>query len=143
MGIFDSLPTLADMAAERAGKPLLKGESRLQKTAREDKDESKRERDWHKGVDKRDKGICRWCGRKTVKTIERIPERREHHHVSGRVVAAIRWLVKNGLTLCCTCHERVTGRVNERFVIVPKKTFVVDGIAYADADKPVKFQRIA
>lgn len=143
MTLFPGLGTLDQIADLRKGKPILKGESRLQKTAKDDKDESKLERAWHKGIDKRDKGICRWCGRKTIKTLDRVPERREHHHVSGRVVVAIRWLVKNGLTLCCTCHERVTGRVNERFVIVPKKTFVVDGIAYADADKPVKFKKVA
>jgi hypothetical protein len=141
--LFPQLETLDQVQARRAGKPIEKGESRLQKTAREQKDETKQERAWFKAIDKRDKGVCRWCARKTVATIKRVPERREHHHVSGRVVEAIRWDKRNGITLCCACHERVTGKVNERFVIESKHTFTVDAVQYLNADKRVKFTRVA
>jgi hypothetical protein len=141
--LFPGLLTAEEVAALRVGKPILKGESRLQKSDREQKDETKLERAWHKAIDKRDKGIRRWCQRKTDVVLDRVPERREHHHVSGRVVEAIRWDSRNGITLCCACHERVTGKVNERFLIESKHTFVVDEIAYINADKKVTFRRIA
>lgn len=136
------LPTLAEVEASRKGKPILKGESRLQRTVKEDRDEGKEEKRWKKDVWTRDHGRCRWCRRKVEKIIDRKPERAETHHVSGRVVLAIKWDRRNGLLLCLSCHERVTGKVNERFVIVPKKTFTVEGIAYANADKPVTFKRV-
>lgn len=91
---------------------------------------------------KRDGDVCRWCERKVVDCLDRLPERREHHHVSGRVVVAIRWDKRNGLQLCGDCHDRVTGKVNEKFLIHSRHTFAVDGIRYINADKTVHYKRI-
>jgi len=65
------------------------------------------------------------------------------HHVSGRVVREIRWDVRNGLLLCASCHERITGKVAEKHVVISRHTFEIDGIAYINADKAVQFKRIA
>jgi hypothetical protein len=46
------------------------------------------------------------------------------------------------LLLCAACHERVTGKVAERFLIHSRYTFTVDGIAYINADRSLHFKRI-
>lgn len=127
----------------RCAKPKGAEPSRLQVKAAKQTDEAKEERAFIRDVWKRDGGKCRWCGRKVEKRLDLVPERGEVHHVSGRVVKAIRWLRKNGLLLCASCHERITGKVAEKFLIHSKHTFTVDGVRYIDADKPVHYQRVA
>lgn len=143
MTLFPQLETLDQVQARRAGKPIPKGESRLQQAAKDDKDERKAEAAWKKEIWKRDGGQCRWCRRRVEQRIDLVPTRGECHHVSGRVVRDIRWDRRNGLLLCATCHERVTGKVAEKHVIESKHTFTVEGVAYINADKRVKFTRIA
>lgn len=139
---FESLPTLGEMHAIRRAQPKGAEPSRLQVKAAKAKDETKEENAWKKAVWRRDGGKCRWCGRVVTRCLELIPERGEVHHVSGRVVHAIRWDRRNGLLLCASDHERLTGKVAEKFLIHSKHTFTVDGIAYINADKPVFYKRI-
>lgn len=136
---FSHLPVLNG----QPGKAVPKGESRLQVKDRTDKQDARAEEKWKKAVRKRDGMHCRWCKRKVEICLDLVPERAECNHISGRVVLAIRWDVRNGLLLCCACHERITGKVNERFVIYSTKTFTVDGVSYINGDKPVKFKRVA
>ncbi len=140
MGIAD-LPTLAEMQALRRAPQ--KGPSRLQLKAAIVKDEKKEEARWKKDVWKRDGSECRWCHRKVVKALELVPNRGECHHIEGRENRTVRWDRRNALLLCASCHERVTGKVNERFVIASNKMFSVDGYDYINGDKPVKFKRVA
>lgn len=91
----------------------------------------------------RDKGCCRWCGRKVRKCLDLVPDRGEVHHLAGRVIAAIRFDRRNGLLLDAACHERVTGKVAEKHLIVASKTYTVDGVAYPNGDKKITFKRIA
>lgn len=141
MGFLDSLPSLADVSRTR--RATAKGESRLQIKVKDAKDERKAEAAWKRAVWKRDGGHCRWCRREVRKCLDLVPDRGEVHHVSGRVVREIRWDVRNGLLLCASDHERITGKVAEKHLIESKHTFVSDGIAYINADKPVKFTRVA
>ncbi len=145
MGWLDhlNLPTAAEVNAKPRALPKGFGPSRRELKAEKVKSEAADERRWKKALRKRDGDECRWCKRHVKDCIERLPERRECHHVSGRVVVAIRWDVRNGLTLCGSCHDRVTGKVAERFLIHSKHTFEIDGIAYINADKPVRYQRVA
>lgn len=136
------LPTLAEVNAIRRAKPKGAEPSRLQVKAAKVKSEVKDEARWKREVWKRDGGKCRWCGREVRKTIELVPDRGDCHHVSGRVVQAIRWDRRNGLLLCAADHERITGKVAERFLIHSKHTFTVDDIAYINADRPVRYQRV-
>ena len=136
------LVSMADVNAEKRAKPKGAEPSRLQVKEAKRKDESKDEARWRTEVWKRDGGKCRWCGREVVKALELRADRGEVHHVSGRVVKAIRWDRRNGLLLCAADHERLTGKVAEKFLIHSKHTFTVDEIAYVNADKPVKFQRV-
>lgn len=147
MGFLDFMGNDPDRTlASRTGryaKPKGAEPSRRQVKDQQAKDDSADEKRWRAAVKKRDGDECRWCHRRVVDCLERVGERREIHHVSGRVVKAIRWDRRNGLQLCGTCHDRVTGKVAEKFLIHSRHTFVVDGIGYIDADKPVRFQRVA
>lgn len=145
MGILDNLdlPDAADMP--RGGWPdMNKQSSKSRREVNDEKvvDDKREEKRWKKELRKRDGDECRWCGRKVVDCLDRLAERREHHHVSGKVVLAIRWDRRNGLTLCGSCHDRVTGKVAERFLIHSRHTFTVDDIAYINADKPLRFKRV-
>lgn len=142
MGFLDSLSTMAEVNAERRAKPKGAEPSRLQVKVANAKDERKEEAAWKTAVWKRDGGKCRWCRREVRRCLDLVPDRGEVHHVSGRVVREIRWDRRNGALLCAACHERVTGKVAEKHVIESTHTFAVDGIAYINADKPVKFTRI-
>lgn len=142
MGFLDSLPTKAELDQQRRAKPKGAEPSRLQKKVADAKDERKEEAAWKKAVWKRDGGQCRWCHRTVSHSLSLVPERGEVHHVSGRVVREIRWDRRNGLLLCAADHERITGKVAEKHVIESRHTFSVDGIAYINADKPVRFARI-
>jgi predicted chitinase len=142
-GWLDGLPTYEDINRTRRALPKGATPSRLQVKTEKARDERKDEERWKRDVWKRDGGNCRWCGRAVRRCLELAPDRGEVHHVSGRVVAAIRWERRNGLLLCAADHERITGKVAERFLIHSKHTFTVDGIAYINADKPVRYQRVA
>lgn len=131
------------MQAERRAKPKGAEPSRLQVKTAKAKDESADERAWKKAIWHRDRSKCRWCARKVVKCLELRNDRGECHHIHGRVVRSIRWDARAALLLCATCHERLTGKVAEKFVLVPTKFFAVEGVEYADASHPVTFKRIA
>lgn len=137
------LPTLADVQASYRGKPILKGKSRLEQTVEDTKSEVKQERAWKKAIWTRDGGQCRWCKRKVRKCLELVPDRGECHHVVPRENRITRWNPRAALLLCATCHQRVTGKVNERFLLVAKKTFTIDAVSYPDMNQPVTFKRIA
>lgn len=127
----------------RCAKPKGAEPSRLQVKAAKVKDDGKLEKAWLKAIWKRDGGKCRWCHRKVVKALALIPERGECHHAVPRENRVTRFDPRAALLLCASCHERLTGKVNERFVLVASKTFTVDGVSYPDASKAVRFKRIA
>ena len=127
----------------RCAKPKGAEPSRLQVKAAKQKDDSKEERKAKAEVWKLDGGCCRGCKRKVEKCLELLPQRAEFHHVSGRIVKALKWDIRNLLLLSASCHERLTGTVAEQFRIHSKHTYTVDGIAYINARKPVFYQRVA
>lgn len=51
-------------------------------------------------------------------------------------------IVETDSFLMPSAHERLTGKVAEKHLIHSRHMFIVDEIAYINADKPVKFQRI-
>lgn len=142
MGRFDFLPTATEVDALRAGKPISKGPTRLQEKVDARKLTTVTEKDFKLEVWTRDKNRCRCCGRKVQKILGRVPERGEVHHVHGRT-GDLRFESKAALLLCLTCHERVTGRVNDKLVIVPTKFFEIRGEKYTDARFPVTFRKVA
>lgn len=140
--LFPHLKTLDQVAAERAGKPIGKGDSRLQDRTAEDREAEKADEKFRRDIYRLDKGVCRCCGRKVARKIRRDVEQAQIHHVAGRV-GTLRLDLRNGMCLCAACHERVTGKVNERLEVVGTKFFRLDGKRLINARAPVTFRRVA
>lgn len=137
-----ALPTLQDVMAARAGRPIPKGPTRLQVHEQQAPLTKVDEKTFRADVWRRDKDRCRCCGRKVVKTLSRVPERGEVHHLHGRV-GDLRFEVRAAILACLTCHEKLTGKVNEhRLVAIPSKTFTIRQGAFTDARHPVTFKRL-
>lgn len=139
--LLSKLPTPEDMGRWAKAKSELK-------TRREEKDGARKSDDklldgWRKAVTKRDGLKCRWCRRKVVETIERLPEQSQTHHATPREHRPTRYDVRNGIRLCGTCHDRITGTVGEKAIIVSSAVFVLEGREYPDMSQPVNFKRIA
>lgn len=142
-----ALPTLAHMAAARSGKSFPKAKSRLEVKADAKPLTRVDEQAFRTEVWTRDKGHCRMCGRKVIKTMARVPERGEVHHLHGRI-GILRFEAKSAVLTCCVCHEKLTGRVAERWVLEPTVTVwwwctLNDGTHYIDARKPLTARRVA
>ena len=60
-------------------------------------------RDWRKKVYKRDKFRCQMPDCKSKYKIQ------AHHIVKWSSAAILRYDVDNGITLCRSCHEKITG----------------------------------
>lgn len=124
--------------------PVEKGKSRSQLKAEDDQADVTAEEKWKRKVRKRDEHRCRWCRRRVKTTLELLPDRAECHHVAGRFPLVIRWDVRNGILFCRTCHERVTGKVNERHIVIYSKFYEVeDEGVFPDGGGAVAFKRIA
>ena len=142
MGALDRLPTLAQVAASRVGKPIGKGVSRLDAATAEDKDDAKKLRQWAAEVKARDAGICRVCGVQTIVTCELDERRGENHHIVSRTNPVTRYDRRNGLHLCGRCHRRFKART---LFVVPRLSQMFKagrGLSakwYLNADLPLRF----
>lgn len=93
-------------------------------------------------VRKRDKHHCRMCLRKVVVQLAAIGKRAEVHHVHGRR-GAFKFDDRFALLVCLTCHEKLTGKVNEKWIVVGTNFIEIHGVRYIDARQPVTFARAA
>lgn len=146
MGALDFMkdrPTLADRQCERYAPPKAGEKSRSQENAEKLTADDKAEKACKAAVWKLDKGCCRWCQRKVERKMDLLPDRAEFHHVNGRVVIAIRWDIRNLALFCRACHEKLTGKVNERFLIASNKFFSVARVQYINARKPFTYKKVA
>jgi hypothetical protein len=142
MGLAD-LPTPGPaLDALRRARGFGKGDSRLRDRTAEDKANEKKDEQFRRDIYRLDNGVCRCCGRKVTRKLDRVVDRAEVHHVSGKV-GDLRWDVRNGILLDAECHEKVTGRVNERLAIVGSKFFRHKGQWLINARAPVTFKRVA
>ncbi len=142
MSFLDRLPTPEEMYAERSGKPLLKGKSRLEQLAEEKKLTLVDEREFLKIVRERDRMHCRMCRRKVIVQLARDPKRAEVHHIHGRR-GVLQFEDRCALLVCQSCHEKLTGKVNEKFIVVGTAFLMIDGRERIDARQPVTFERVA
>ena len=136
------IPTMAEVAEMRRGKPIPKGKSRLEATIEARPLTKVDDKAFKAAVWRRDRNRCRWCGRKVERVLGRVPERGEVHHIHGRR-GDLRFEPRTAILLCLRDHERVTGRVSEKWVIAPTKTLTIGGQVYTDARHPVTFLRVA
>lgn len=108
-------------ANQQPARAYPKGKSRLEERIEQKSLTKVDEKAFKAEVWKRDKAHCRCCLRKVTQVIDRVPERGETHHIHGRV-GDLRFDARAALLLCLKCHERVTGRVNDKLIIVATKT---------------------
>lgn len=143
-GILDGIVRNAeDVEADRlANGPLWKGKTRLEQKADVKPLTVVDEKKFRQEVITRDKGHCRCCLRKVVKTIAHVAERQEVHHIHGRR-GDLRFDSRAALLLCLRCHQRVTGKVNDKLRIVASKTFTTPQGEFTDAREPVTFEKVA
>jgi hypothetical protein len=128
MGAFDSLPTLATRPKpdlQKSAQP-----SRLQVKDAKDKDDAAKLKVW------RDEVV-----RLSVKTLH--PRRAECHHLAGRDDRAVRYDTRAGALTCLKCHERITGKVNDKLKVIPTMWFTKNGKKYPNADFPLTFDKVA
>lgn len=125
--------------------PQPKPDSRLKETTEARKLTLVNEREFRAIVWRRDGGCCRMCSRKVKKTLARIPERGEVHHLHGRT-GDLQFDDHHAILVCLTCHEKLTGRINERWMAVqahPKLRVFINGHWLIDARQPIAFERVA
>ena len=135
-------PSLQETQNQKSEGPILKGASRLERKVEAKKLTTVTDAQFRAIVWDRDKGKCRRCGRNVKKTRERDPLRGEVHHIHGRI-GKLRHEDRTSLLLCASCHEKVTGRVNEKLVIIASKLVEIDGSLLTDARAKVRFERVA
>jgi hypothetical protein len=90
----------------------------------------------------RDHSRCRWCGRRVIRSLDRVDTRGEVHHIHGRL-GRLKFEPRAALLLCGTCHDKLTGRVNEKWKVMGTRYWTLDGATVIDATVPVDFVRIA
>lgn len=140
MGAFAKLPTAATVAASRRGKPISKGPTRLEVRIATLPITAQDDRTFRTAVWNRDRYHCRRCKKPVMRTLARVPERGEVHHVHGRV-GDLKLEIRAALLLCLVCHERVTGRIQgKRLVIVASQTFTTTQGTFTDARATVRFR---
>lgn len=137
--MFESLPRLDEV--RRLGRPQPKGKSALTEATEEKRLTLIDERAFRQAVWQRDGGHCRCCGRKVIKSITKSKERAEVHHIHGRG-KDLRFEPRAAILTCGFCHERLTGKVNDRLAIVATKTFKIRQDEFTDANFKVHFQKV-
>lgn len=136
---MSDLPTLADVARSRTG-PIEKGRTRLELAMDARPLTRVDEQAFRKEVIDRDGYVCRCCGQKVIKTLASIRERLEVHHIHGRT-GDLRFEAKSAIVTCNFCHQRLTGRINERrLFVVPTQTYSTRQGVFANARFPLVFK---
>jgi hypothetical protein len=136
------LLTVAEAAALRAGKPIPKGPTKLDRVI--ERKATKRDDDaklaaWALAVKERDGWKCRKTKKKLLRTRRLDPLRAEAHHIASRADEAVRYDPRNGITLSMIVHQDVE---QNKLRIVGTQWFVVGGKRYIDGRHPVKFEVI-
>ena len=137
-----NVPTLPEIEAARKGQSFWKPKTRLQETIEAKPLTKVDHKAFIAAVWRRDRNRCRCCGRNVQKVLGRVPERGEVHHIHGRG-KDLRFEARAAVLLCLSCHEKVTGRVNEKVEIVGSQFFTMLDGSFIDASFPVTFRRVA
>ena len=140
--IWAKLPTRDEVEADRAGKVITKGKTRLERAIEARPLTKVDEKAFKASVWHRDRKRCRCCGRKVQQVMGRVPERGEVHHCHGRT-GDLRYEVRAAILTCAVCHERLTGKVAYKLTATPSKTFTIRQGTFTDATFPITFVRTA
>lgn len=143
MSIWHDRPALSETVQTQ--RPNGKGPSRLEESKADEKRVVITDRDFKKAVRDRDRMRCRKCGCKVEVTMKRQSNRAEVHHLHGRL-GPFTHEDRCALLLCLFCHERVTGKVNDRLFIRGTKFLTIQTKqgpqTCTDARAKVLFERV-
>lgn len=132
------LPTLAEVQAERAGRPNWKPSTRLEDRVEANTRDAQQLEQWRCRVRFRDRERCRVCGVRTVRTRALDPKRGEAHHIVSRTNPVTRYDVRNGVHVCLACHQQF--KKHRLFVTgTPGQRFTAGKHSYWDANQPLAF----
>lgn len=140
--VINALPTLGEQRARRVAVPKFDGPSKAEANGKAEQDDKKALDKFRAKVFARDKGLCRCCKRKVVKTLKPVPERAEANHIASRKDKVVRHDSRNGVLLCkFPCHEKVTR--HELFIVQKASLMFIaeNGRHYINGDKDVDFVR--
>jgi hypothetical protein len=113
--------------------------TRSDERADKDRSSAKAWRECCRKVDLRDGDICQSCGCTTVRSLKLQPKRGEHAHiVRRRKEAAIMFDPRNVFKACHECHTKFD-RHQLRIEQHRRDYFEYGGVAYVNADKPMRF----
>jgi hypothetical protein len=142
MSLLNKLPTLAQERAKSNATPKHQMEPRRADSDKARKADERELKKWRKAITLRDGMVCRWCKCDVIATLERVPKQAQTHHATPREHRPTRYDVRNGIRLCGTCHDRVTGTVGEKAIVIASKTFSLDGREYPDMTSGVRFRKV-
>ena len=97
--------------------------------------DAQRLRVWATAVKIRDRWRDRHTGRRVFASRQLHPDRAEAHHIVSKTDRAVRYDVRNGLTLSLSTHTAVE---LHRLRIVGTAWFIKGGVRYIDATAPVR-----
>ena len=137
--IIRKLATLQDRPRCAVQKHAMR--SRLDDKAEKDKATDKAWEACKLAVDERDRGKCRVCLRRVVKTLALDPKRAEHHHLCRRSKEkALRLDSRNIVLVHLACHQLI-----ERHKLEPVQKdvlkFQLAGVSYVNADYLIEFKK--
>ena len=98
--------------------------------------DAKQLRAWAAAVKQRDQWRDRKTGVRLLRCLDLDPLRAEAHHVVSRADPAVRYDVRNGITLSLASHDAVERGI---YRIEGTAWFRVGGVSYIDASAPVTF----
>ena len=93
---------------------------------------------WAFAVKTRDQWRDRKTGKRLLRTLNLDPLRAEAHHIVSKDDPAVRYDVRNGITLSLVTHDAVERGL---YRIEGTAWFTVNGVTYIDATFPVRFVR--
>lgn len=96
--------------------------------------------EWATAVKNRDEWKDRKTGRKVKRTHVLAPDSAHAHHIAPREDLAVRYDVRNGLTLSYKTHDAVE---RNKLQIIGTKFFNKNGKRYIDGTHPVRWKVIA
>lgn len=88
----------------------------------------------------RDQWRCRICGIRVRKTMELVPDRAEHHHLTPRSLApALVHDPRNVALVCALDHTKLT---RHELTVIADQLFTFEGHEYPSAEGLLRFEKV-
>lgn len=136
------LPTLAEMQATPRAIPKHALKTKLDRAVDKKKarlEDARKLLAWARQVKDLDKWRDRKTGKRLTRTRDLDPLRAEAHHIASKDDWAVRYDIRNGITLAYETHDAVE---RNTLRIVGTVFFEINGVRYINGREPVTFEVI-